>query len=85
MKKLGPIPNGDAEAVAWAILAKPPEWELGEWLSRIIPDGIWADMEPDELADQIVGAAVRARGEAPPDNALVEARLPAKDGKARAK
>lgn len=58
-------PHDPAESIAWAILQRPPEWDLGEWLGRLMPEGIWSDIKPDELADAIVGAAIRAQHEDP--------------------
>lgn len=64
---LGAPPRSPSAAICWAILQCPDEWDLGEWLARLLRDGIWADATPDALADQIVGAAVRGRGEDPPE------------------
>jgi hypothetical protein len=59
-------PAEPLDAIGWAILQKPEPWALGEWLARLLPEGSWAEMEDDELADYLVGAAVRARTEEPP-------------------
>jgi hypothetical protein len=64
--ELGAPPTDPNEAIAWALLQKPDGWDLGEWLARLMPDGVWRDIEDAALADQIVGAAIRGRGEDPP-------------------
>jgi hypothetical protein len=42
-------------AIAWAVLQKPDGWEIGEWLARLMPDGMWSDIER-------VRRVLRARG-----------------------
>lgn len=59
-------PPDPTDAIAWAVLQRPDGWEIGEWLARLIPDGSWDLIDPEDLADQIVGAAVRGRGEEAP-------------------
>lgn len=64
---LGAPPPDPTEAIAWALLQQPDAWALGEWLARLLPEGSWSEIEDDAIADQLVGAALRARTEEPPE------------------
>ena len=54
--------NCEAENDIVAAIRKRPHatMEIGEWLARLMPDGVWPDLTDDALADAIVGAATRS-------------------------
>lgn len=50
--------TGPRHLMGHALALMPDGMPLGEWLTSVIPEGVWADMEDDELAALILGRAL---------------------------